>query len=136
MEPVTISTAIIGTFIWNSFGQPLVDKAKDKYADKVFDGTSKLLSKLPFRKEENEAIEAEIIESINNNEIESKETFISFLEKSNNFNNALKNLKETNKDVEIINSFKYLQNSEVKVRGNSKLIENSFQNILDSKIEI
>lgn len=136
MEPITISAGILGALLWENFGQPLLDKAKDKYADKVFDSTEKLLTKLPFSKAESEVIEAEIIESINNNEIGDKETFISFLETNENFVKALKNLKETKKDVEILNSFKDFKKSEIKIIGNSKLIENSFNNVSDSKIEL
>jgi len=134
MEPVT--TALLGVFLWEGFGQPLLAKAKDKYAEKVFEKTDNLVSKLPFRKEENEIIEAEIIEAVKKEEIINQETFVQFIEHSSNFNKALENLKEVKQDVEIINSFKSLSNTKIKIKGENKSIKDSFENINDSEIEI
>ena len=134
MEPIT--TGLLAGFLWNNFGQPLLDKAKQDYAEKVFNNIKGFMTELPFEKEENEIIEAEIIEAIETQEVVNKKTFIKFIEDNNNFNLALQNLQEVKKDVEIINSFKSLSNAKIKVRGESKLIKDSFENINDSEIEI
>ena len=41
MEP--ISTILLVTIMWDNFGQPILDGAKSKYADKVLKGLSESL---------------------------------------------------------------------------------------------
>lgn len=59
MEP--ISTAIVGTLIWENLGKPVLEKAKSEYAGKLLEKLESVLEKMPFKKKDLEVLEAEIV---------------------------------------------------------------------------
>lgn len=61
MEPIT--TLLVGKILWDNLGQPLLDKAKEKYAEEFFKKLETTLSNIPFNKQELKIIEAEIIDT-------------------------------------------------------------------------
>ena len=131
MEPIT--TAIVATIIWENLGQPILDSAKNKYGDKVLKGISK---SLPFKKIENEIIEADIIEAIETNKITNKDTFIDFFKTNDTFVNSFQEFIKVKSNKEIIHSFNEVSHSNIKVSGEEKKIIKSFNNIENSTIEI
>lgn len=131
MEPIT--TVLLATIIWDNFGQPILDSAKGEYGNKVLNG---LIESLPFKKEDNEIIEAEIIEALETKKITNKDNFIDFLDTNDTFINSLLALKKLSSHTEIINSFKRISDSSVKVNGKEKKIVKSFNDICNSNIEM
>ncbi len=73
IEPITI--ALLGTLLWDNLGQPIVDKVKDRYAEKVYDKVDNALSNTSFKNEEKKLLEAEIIK-FDDTVFQDKETFI------------------------------------------------------------
>ena len=98
MEPIT--TAIIGKIIWDNLGQPILDKTKEKYADKLLEKIDNTLSRLPFKKEQLQIIEAEIINT--GVEILSSENqFLEFINNNQKIIEILEELNNTKQDINI-----------------------------------
>lgn len=131
MEPVTVVG--IAAILWDYLGQPILDSAKSKFGDKVLLGLSK---GLPFEKNNNEIIEAEIIKAVNNKMITSEDSLLIFLEHNHTFIQALVELNKTKSFQEIINSFKDINKSNIKINGDDKKVVDSFTNISESVIDI
>lgn len=98
MEPVT--TTVLGIALWEYLGEPIIDKAKDKYAEEILNRIDSVLSKFSFNSKEKEIIEVEIIES-NVSEIENKEALINFMNKNENILNALNSLNQRETQINI-----------------------------------
>jgi len=85
MEPITVTTTILSVLLWEALGEPLVDKVKEKYSEKVVEA----LSKLDFTKEDKEIIEAEII-NCDQEILENKDKFLEYIEQNPKIQNVLK----------------------------------------------
>jgi len=124
MEP--ISTSIIAIKLWEYLGEPLVDKIKDKYSEKIIDET---LSLIKIENDEQNIIKNEI-KQCDNKTLTNKENFLNFI---NNNKNIQKLLSE--KPI-IIRSLTNIEDSEVNLKEKSSYIQDSLNNIKNSKINI
>lgn len=136
-EPVSVG---IGMLTWEYVVKPVADSIKKEYGEETKNllkrGLSKVSEKLPFGRNDNEAIECEIIEAIESKEIIDEKSMIEFLEKNSIFLSALSQLQDSQSGTEIINSLKDISSSEISVKGENKKISDSFEGISDSKIDI
>jgi hypothetical protein len=83
MEPIT--TTILSVILWEALGEPLVDKVKETYSEKVVEA----LSKLDFNKKDTEIIEAEIV-NCDQKILENKDKFLEYVEQNPKIQNVLK----------------------------------------------
>jgi len=83
MEPIT--TTILSVILWEALGEPIMDKVKEKYSERVIEA----LSKLPFSKEDKDIIEVEIIKC-DNEILENKDKFLEYVELNPKIQNVLK----------------------------------------------
>ena len=97
MEPFT--TAIVGKFLWDNIGKVILDKAKERYSEKLLEKIENILSKIPFNKKEFEIIETEIV----NADMDTFKNEDSFLEYIDNNEKIIKILNELNKREYTIN---------------------------------
>lgn len=79
MEP--ISAGIIGMFIWENLGQPILEKAKDEYAGQLLGKLESALKNIPFKKKDLEVLEAEIV-TASNDVFSDKEKFLEYIQNS------------------------------------------------------
>lgn len=77
MEP--ISAGIIGMFIWENLGQPILEKAKDEYAGQFLVKLESALKNIPFKKKDLEVLEAEIV-TADNDVLTNKEKFLEYIQ--------------------------------------------------------
>jgi hypothetical protein len=77
MEPIT--TAIIGMFIWENLGQPILEKAKDEYAGQLLGKLESALKNIPFKKKDLEVLEAEIV-TANDDVLSDKDKFLEYIQ--------------------------------------------------------
>jgi len=98
MEPIT--TVILAETLWEYLGEPIVDKIKDNYAEKVLFAISELQSKFSLNKEEKEIIETEIID-VNFENIQTKEDFIEVIAKNERIQKTLYTLNQNQKNINI-----------------------------------
>lgn len=98
MEPIT--TVILAETLWEYLGEPIVDKIKDNYAEKVLFAISKLQSKFSLNKEEKKIIETEIID-VNFENVQTKEDFIEFIDKNERIQKFLYTLNQNQKNINI-----------------------------------
>jgi hypothetical protein len=90
MEPITTTTLAIT--LWEYLGKPIIDKAKDKYSEKMLDLA---LSILKIKDNDKKVIKTELLkcdESILTNETK----FLEFINKNNNIQELLKQEHYTN----------------------------------------
>lgn len=98
MEPIT--TVLVGKILWDNLGQPLLDKAKEKYAEELLGKIETTLSKIPFNKQELEIIEAEIINT--DNEIFNDEkSFLQYIENNQKIVEVVKQLNQREPNIHI-----------------------------------
>ncbi|CAA6809325.1 MAG: Unknown protein [uncultured Sulfurovum sp.] len=83
MEPVTAT--FLSVILWEALGEPLVDKVKERYSEKVMEA----LSKLNFNKKDAEIIEAEIMKW-DQEVLENKDKFSKYIEQNSEIQNVLK----------------------------------------------
>jgi predicted RNA binding protein with dsRBD fold (UPF0201 family) len=95
-----ITTVILAETLWEYLGEPIVDKIKDNYAEKVLVAIGKLQSKFSLNKEEKETIETEIID-VNFENIQTKEDFIEFINKNERIQKILYTLNQNQKNINI-----------------------------------
>ena len=106
MEPVT--TAVVGKFLWDYFGEPVLDSAKNQYGDKIL----KALDKFKFKKKERKVIEAELVEA--DKEVFSDEqSLIAYLQTNEKINDVLKELnkRESNINIKVKKGVGYIETS-------------------------
>lgn len=77
MEP--ISTAIIGTLIWENLGKPVLEKAKSAYAGQMLGKLETVLERMPFKKKDLEVLEAEIV-TADDNVLSDKDKFLEYIQ--------------------------------------------------------
>lgn len=77
MEP--ISAGIIGIFIWENLGQPILEKAKDEYAGQLLGKLESALKNIPFKKKDLEVLEAEIV-TANDDVFSDKDKFLEYIQ--------------------------------------------------------
>ena len=123
MEPVT--TTALGITLWEYLGKPIVDKVKDKYSEQM---VNKALDILKI-KDDKKVIETELLEC--DDSILSNETkFLEFIKENKNIQNLL------NENPIIIRSLVDIEDSEVDIASKSPYVNDSLNNIKNSKIKI
>ncbi|HIP11850.1 MAG TPA: hypothetical protein EYG73_03925 [Arcobacter sp.] len=98
MEPIT--TIQVGKIIWDNLGQPLLDKAKEKYAEEFLGKIDNVLSAIPFKKQELKIIETEIIHA----EIDTfkdEKSFLEYIDNNQKIIEVLKLLNEREPNINI-----------------------------------
>ncbi len=135
-EPITLGA---GALIWEYAVKPVANSIKKEYGEEtkklLKSSIGKVFDKLPFKRKELEVIEAEIVDA----DIEvltDEKKFLDFIQNNIQIENSLALLKKTHTDKIVLNSFKKISNSTIKVPGSKKDIEDSFENIKDSQINI
>lgn len=98
MEPIT--AAILGSVLWENLGQPVLDKAKEQYSEKVLEKIDGVLAKLPFKKKELELIEAEIIDA-DIGLLTDKKNFIEFIQNNQKINEILSEVNKREQNINI-----------------------------------
>ena len=98
MEPIT--AAILGSVLWDNLGQPVLDKAKEKYSEKVLEKIDAVLVKLPFKKKERELIEAEIMNA-DKKLLTDKKNFIEFIQNNQRINEVLSIVNKREQSINI-----------------------------------
>lgn len=134
MEPITI--ALIGKALWDLFGDPILKATQKEYGQKSLDLIKEGFQRLPFNKKENEVIEAQVIEAVEKKTITDKQSLIDFLERNDTFIQALVQYQKGKTSKQVVDSFKEISGSTIKVSGDDKLIDGSFKDISNSQIEI
>ncbi len=76
MEP--ISAGIIGMFIWENLGQPILEKAKDEYSGQVLGKLESALNRFSLKKKDLEILEAEIV-AADNDVLTDKDKFLEYI---------------------------------------------------------
>jgi anaerobic ribonucleoside-triphosphate reductase len=105
MEPIT--TIILAERLWEYLGEPIVDKIKDNYAEKVLVAVKKLQSKFSLNKEEKEIIETEIID-VDFKNIQTKEDFIEFIDKNEKIQRIINTLNQKNINIKVEKGVGYI----------------------------
>ena len=98
MEPIT--TVLVGKILWDNLGQPLLDKAKEKYAEELLEKIENTLSKIPFNKQELQVIEEEII----NPDIETfqdEKSFLEYIENNQKIAEVVKQLNQREPNINV-----------------------------------
>lgn len=98
MEP--ISAAVVGKILWDNLGQPVLEKAKEQYAEKFLEKFNSALSKLPFKKKELEVIAAEIINAKIEN-VNDEKKFLMFMETNQKIVEVLSEVNQREKNINI-----------------------------------
>ncbi len=124
MEPIT--TTILGLQLWEYLGEPLIDKIKDKYSEKVIDS---VLSTLQIDNDNKNVIKSEI-KKCNENILINKENFLDYINQNKNIQNLL------NEKPIIIRSLIDIDKSEINLKEKNLYIQDSLSNIKNSKINI
>lgn len=135
-EPVTLGA---GALIWEYAVKPVAKSIEKEYGEEtkklLKTGIGKVFDKLPFKRNELEVIEAEIVDA----DIEvltDEKKFLAFIQNNIQIKKELEILQKIHTDKIVLNSFKEISNSTIKVPGAKKNIEDSFENIKDSQINI
>ncbi|MCG3689372.1 hypothetical protein [Aliarcobacter butzleri] len=98
MEPIT--TVLVGKILWDNLGQPLLDKAKERYAEEFLRKIETTLSKIPFNKQELEIIEAEIINT-DNETFNDEKSFLQYIENNQKIVEVVKQLNQREPNINI-----------------------------------
>jgi len=116
-EPISIG---IGVALWEYTVKPVIDSAKKEYGESVkekFKSSVKTaLSKLPFKQNEIEVIEAEIIK-IDNSLLSNKEKFLEFISNNQNINQIMRNINQRESNINIEKAF-----NDIKIDGDNNSI--------------
>ena len=116
-EPVSIG---IGLALWEYAVKPIVDSAKQEYGEavkeKLKSGVKTALSKLPFKQNEIEVIEAEIIE-IDNSLFSNKEKFLEYINDNKSINEIMKTISTREPNINIEKAF-----NDIKIDGDNNSI--------------
>lgn len=91
MEPIT--TAIIGMFIWENLGQPILEKAKDEYAGQLLGKLESALKNIPFNKKDLEVLEAEIV-TADNDILTDKDKFLEYIQNNPKIHELIANINK------------------------------------------
>jgi len=98
MEPIT--TVLVGKILWDNLGQPVLNKAKEKYAEEFLGKIESTLSKIPFNKQELEIIETEIVNA-DINTFKDEKYFLEYIENNQKIIEVLKRLNEREPTINI-----------------------------------
>ena len=98
MEPVT--AVAVGKLLWDYFGKPILDSAKEQYGDKILEKLDGALSKFKFKRKELEVIEAELVEA-DKEVFQDEKSLITFLENNEKINEVLKQLNKRGSNINI-----------------------------------
>jgi len=116
-EPVSIG---IGLALWEYAVKPIVDSAKKEYGEnikeKLKSSVNTALSKLPFKQNEIELIEAEIIKN-EDSLLLNKDTFLEFINNNKNISQIIENINQREPSISIEKAF-----NDIKIDGNNNSI--------------
>jgi len=85
-----LTTTALGMILWDTLGKPIVEKVQKEYYSKwVISKVGEALSKLPFKKEEKDIIEAEIL-NCDQEIIEDKDKFLEYIKQNPKIQNIFK----------------------------------------------
>jgi len=116
-EPISIG---IGLSLWEYAVKPVVDSAKKEYGESLKEklkGSVKIaLSKLPFKKNELEVIEAEIIDN-EDSLLSDKDRFLEFINSNQNINQIIESINQREPNINIEKAF-----NDIKIDGDNNAI--------------
>jgi len=116
-EPISIG---IGLALWEYAVKPVVDSAKKEYGEslkeKLKDSVKTVLSKLPFKKNELEVIEAEIIDN-EDSLLSDKDRFLEFINNNRNISQIIESINQREPNINIEKAF-----NNIKIDGNNNSI--------------
>ena len=124
MEPLT--TTALGITLWEYLGKPIIDKIKDKYSEKML---NTILSTFKIENDDRKIIVLELLKC-DKNILSNRDMFLNYINKNENIQNLLKE-----KPI-IIRSLVDIDNSEINIASKSPYMNDSFNNIKNSKIKI
>ncbi|MCJ8325621.1 MAG: hypothetical protein MJK08_00845 [Campylobacterales bacterium] len=124
MEPLT--TTALGITLWEYLGKPIIDKIKDKYSEKML---NTILSTFKIENDDRKIIVLELLKC-DKNILSNRDMFLNYINKNKNIQNLLKE-----KPI-IIRSLVDIDNSEINIASKSPYMNDSFNNIKNSKIKI
>ena len=119
MEPVTLG---LGALAWEYGVKPVADSIKKEYGEtvktQIKDGLSKALEKLPFKKNELEVVEAEIIEA-DVEVLENKEKFLEFFKDNAHIQKLMNEITQREPNINVVIEKSY---NEILIDGNNNSI--------------
>jgi hypothetical protein len=97
-----ITTAALAKFLWDTLGQPVLNKAKEQYSEIALDKLDNVLSRIGFNGKEQKLIKSEI----ENADLEiwtDERRFLEFIQKNKQINEILVrvNKRETNININV-----------------------------------
>ena len=119
MESATFG---LGALAWEYGLKPIVDSLKKEYGETVKiqlkNGLSKAFEKLPFKKNELEIIEAEIIEA-DVSVLEDKENFFKFIQENTQIQELMNEVRQREPNINVVIEKSY---NEILIDGNNNSI--------------
>lgn len=116
-EPISIG---IGLALWEYAVKPVVDSAKKEYGEslkeKLKGSVKTALSKLPFKKNELEVIEAEIIDN-EDSLLSDKDRFLEFINSNQNISQIIESINQREPNINIEKAF-----NDIKIDGDNNSI--------------
>jgi len=119
MEPLSIG---IGTLAWEYGVKPALDSAKKEYGEEakklIKSGLSKVWQKLPFTKQEQEVIEAEIVD-IDVEVLSDEKKFLEFIQNNNQIQELMTEVTKREPNINIVIEKSY---NEILIDGSNNSI--------------
>lgn len=119
MEPVSIG---LGALIWKVAVEPVINSYQDGYGDMIKDGINnaltKVFEKLPFKKNELEIIEAEIIEA-DVEVLKDKEKFLEFMQNNTQIKELIHGVSQREPNINVVIEKSY---NEILIDGSNNSI--------------
>jgi hypothetical protein len=116
-EPISMG---IGLALWEYAVKPIVDSVKKEYGEsvkeKLKDAIKTPLSKLPFKKNELEVIEAEIIDNEDCLLLD-KDSFLEFINSNQNISQIIESINQREPNINIEKAF-----NDIKIDGDNNSI--------------
>jgi len=118
-EPVTIG---VGILTWEYGVKPVLDSVKKEYGEEtkklIKSGLSKVWEKLPFTKQEQEVIEAEIVD-IDVEVLSDEKKFLEFIQNNDHIQELMKEVTKREPNINIVIEKSY---NEILIDGSNNSI--------------